>query len=525
MNTGLPSKVCSVDDALAGIRDGATVTSTGVIGWLTPDALFRGLADHFHAGRGPRDLSFFFPVAVGDAMDIPGMDRVALPGLMKRIVCGNYINPVHPVTGERPAVMRMIRDNQVEAHAWPIGATMHWLREVARRGPGYLTQVGLGTFIDPRQEGGRLNARTEQALVQLREFDGHEYLFYPTWSLDVAFIRATSADDAGNLSFEDEPLHSAALAIALAVKACGGRVIAQVRRIVERSSRPAGLVNVPGALVDHVVVDPEPMMTTQVRFDARYLGGPFSRDGLAPVPAGADKIVARRAARELREGEVAIFGFGASSDIPLVMAEQGLFDNGGIHRWPHTTEHGTFGGVVMSGWQFSANLYPEALVDGLYQFDFIDGGNCPFAALAFAQLDEHGRVNVSKFGPYNPGSGGFIDIAANARRLVFTGTFTTGGLVVETSGGRLRVVKEGRTRKFVRSVEQVTYPARDGVRRHGQQALVITERAVFSLEADGLVLREIAPGIDLQREVLDLMDYPPVRIADDLQTMDASLFA
>jgi propionate CoA-transferase len=518
------SKVTTAKRAVSEIRAGNVVASTGVIGWLTPDTLLREIRREYDEGNGVRDLTFYFPVGTGDAVDILGMDQVAVAGLMKRIVCGNYINPMHPKTGERPALMRLIQENKVEAYAWPIGASMHWLREVARRSPGYLTEVGLGTYIDPREEGGRLNAATTLDLVQVREFDGKEYLFYPTWKIDVAFIRASSADEYGNLSFEDEPLLSAAVALALATKGSGGKVIAQVRRIVPRGQRPSTEVRIPGALVDHVVVEADAPMTTQVKFDPRYLGGRYETGAIGTVPFGADKIIARRAAKEVEPGEVTIFGFGASSDIPLVMAEQGLFDNDGLWRYPHVTEHGVFGGVVMSGWQFSANLYPEALLDGAAQFDFIDGGGCQLAALAFAQFDARGVVNVSKFANFNPGAGGFIDIATNTRRLVFTGTFTTGGLMIDVVDGELRIIKEGKSKKFVRKAEQITYPVIAGIRDRGQSALLITERAVFRITTDGLVLVEVAPGIDVQRDVLALMDCGPIQVATDLRVMDAELF-
>ncbi len=519
------SKVTSLDDALSAIRPGDTVASVGVIGWLVPDALLKGIADRFKAGHGAGGLTFFFPVGVGDALGIPGMDHVAAPGLMRRVVSGNYINPVHPTTGCRPALMRMINDDVVEAYAWPIGATMHWLREVARRGPGYLTKIGLGTFIDPAQGGGRLNARTTEDLVHRCEFRGEEYLHYPTWDLDVGLIRASAADEAGNLRFDDEPLQSAALATALAVKACGGTVIAQVARIVPRGQTPAGMMRVPGALVDSVVVEPHAMMTTGVAHDPRYLGGRFSREGLAVLPRGTDKVIARRAAREVRRHEVAIFGFGLATGIPLVMAEDGLFDGNGIDDFPHTTEHGAFGGVVMNGWQFSANLFPEAMIDGPSQFDFIDGGNCRLAALSFAQLDAAGNVNVSKFSGFSPGSGGFIDIATCAERLVLTGTLTTGGLQCELTDRGLEIVQEGRICKFVTTVDQVTYPLLRGVIERNQQALVVTERAVFRMDAQGLVLIEIADGMDLERDVLGQMQCGPIRVAPDLVRMDPALFA
>jgi len=519
------SKVRTLDNALSAIRPGDAVASVGVIGWLVPDALLKGIADRFKSGRGAGDLTFFFPVGVGDALGIPGMDHVAVPGLMRRVISGNYINPVHPTTGCRPALMRMINDDAVEAYAWPIGATMHWLREVARRGPGYLTKIGLGTFIDPEQGGGRLNARTTEPLVRRCTFAGEKYLHYPTWALNIGLIRASAADEAGNLRFDDEPLQSAALATALAVKACGGTVIAQVGRIVPRGETPAQLMRIPGALVDSIVVQPDAMMTTDVLHDPRYLGGRFSRDGLSVLPRGTDKVIARRAAREVRRHEVSIFGFGLATGIPLVMAEDGLFDGNGIDEFPHTTEHGAFGGIVMNGWQFSANLFPESLIDGPSQFDFIDGGNCKFAALSFAQLDTAGNVNVSKFSGFSPGSGGFIDIATCAERLVLTGTLTTGGLQCELTDRGLTIAREGRIGKFVATADQVTYPLRRGVTERDQCALVVTERAVFRMDAQGLVLVEIADGVDVDRDVLGQMQCGPVRVAPDLALMDAALFA
>jgi propionate CoA-transferase len=239
---------------------------------------------------------------------------------------------------------------------------------------------------------------------------------------------------------------------------------------------------------------------------------------------GPDKVVARRAAREVPRKTVSIFGFGASSDAPLTMWEDGLFEGDNINDYWMTTEHGTFGGLVMSGWQFSANLHPEALLDGLSQFDFINGGNCKFAALAFAQFDSYGNVNVSRFGTFNPGAGGFIDIAHNARDLIFTGTFTTGGLVTDISSQGLSIANEGRVQKFVNNAEQITYPVMKNVRERGQTAKIITERAVFQVEPDGLVLTEIAHGVDVRKDVLEQMEFRPKRIAEALKTMEPDLF-
>lgn len=512
---------------MAHILDGQSVAVAGVIGWITPDFTLKALAERFDESATPRNLTFYFPCGTGDSIGIGGMDRVATPGLMKRIVSGSYINPLNPTTGQRPRLMRLIRENLVEAYSWPIGASMHWLREVARRSPGYLTKIGLGTYADPRQQGGKFTTTAQEDLVRVVEFEKQEYLFYPTWPLDVAILRASTADEAGNLSFEDEPIHSSNLALALAAKASGGRVIAQVRRIVARSSRKAGDVRIPGVLVDHVVVDADQMMTTDVPFDAAYLGGGryAPSPGLSPTPASVDKVIARRAAAAVRPGVTTIFGFGASSDVPMVMSEDGKFDEGRILDYNFTTEHGSFGGLVMSGWQFSANLWPEALLDGATQFDFIDGGNCPFAALAFAQFDAAGNVNVSRFGAANPGAGGFIDIAHNAKELLFTGSFTTAGLQAEISNGGLRIAREGKLQKLVKSVDQITYCASRGVAERGQKATLITERAVFSIVADGLVLTEIAKGVDVKRDVLDQMEFAPKHIADPLPLMDSGLFA
>ncbi len=517
------SKICDMATAVTYVKDNQSVASTGVIGWSTPDAVLRAIGERYDTDRSPRDLTFYFPCATGDTVGIRGMEHVARQGLMRRVVAGSFINPRHPVTGERPALMRLIQNNLVEAYNWPIGATMHWLREVARRSPGYLTRVGIGTFADPRQGGGKLTSLATDDLIEIAELRGEEYLFYPTWPLDVGIIRASSADEQGNLSFEDQPLLTSALPIALAVKASGGTVIAQVSRIVPRGSRSAQDVRIPGVLVDHVVVAPGEMVGTGVRDDPGYLRVVPGAVGRLPrLPGGPRKVIARRVAQEIRPGETAIFGFGSSSDAILTMVEDGGIDDDRLPDFLFTTEHGSFGGVVMSGWQFSANYLPEALLDGAYQIDFINGGGCTFATLAFAQIDAAGNVNVSRFGSVTPGAGGFIDIADNAARLVFAGTLTTGGFKATCEDGRLNIVHEGQVPKFVREVDQITYRIGAGVRR-GQQARIVTERAVFDVTADGLVLIEVAPGIDVQRDVLDQIAFP-VRRGGEVATMDPALF-
>ena len=518
------TKIVSAAEAVASIQDGQTVASVGVIGWVVPDSTLAALGRRFEQTGSPRNLTFYFPCGTGDAVGIKGMDHVAREGLMKRIVSGSYINPVDPRTGQRPALMRLIQDNRIEAYSWPIGASMHWLREVARKSPGYVTRIGVGTYADPDHGGGKFTQQCQDDLIQKITLNDQECLFYPSWPIDVAIVRASSADEFGNLSFEDEPLVSAGLALVLAAKASGGKVIAQVRRIVPRGSRPATQVRIPGMFVDSIVVVADMMMTTDTLYDINYLTASGERHALPLIPFGPDKVIARRAAREVRKRELGIFGFGAAADIPLIMAEQGLIDpqKGSEDYW-FTTEHGSYGGIVMNGWQFSANLHPIALLDGLQQFDVIDGGLCPFAALAFAEYDSHGSVNVSRFGKANPGAGGFTDIAVNAQRLVFTGTFTTGGLDVAYADGRMTICKEGRVSKFVRDAQSITYSVRSGVTL-GQSALIVTERAVFEVTPAGLVLTEVAPGIDVRRDVLGQMAFAPYRVLDPLPQMDAGLF-
>lgn len=519
------SKIVQAEEAVSEIPNGATVASAGVIGWVTPDKILAALGRRFEETAAPRDLTFYFPCGTGDAMGIKGMDHVAREGLMKRIVSGSYINPVDPVTGKRPELMRLIRENRIEAYSWPIGATMHWLREVARNSPGYLTRVGLGTYADPRHGGGKFTDKATEDLIRVIEIDGEELLYYPTWPLDVAILRAATSDEHGNLSWEDEPLTTSNIALALAAKASGGRVIAQVRRIVSSTTRTAADVRLPGVYVDQIVVDPDMMMTTGVAYEPAYFSGRrVDIETLSAPPFSADRIIANRIAPEVRKGELSIFGFGAATDVPLVMAEQGLFDGGALAEYPGTTEHGAYGGIVMPGWQFSANINPDAILDGVTQFDAIDGGLCPFTALSFAEFDAQGVVNVSKFGSANPGAGGFIDIAQNAKRLIFAGTFTTGGLATEVVDGHLVITREGKVRKFVSEATSITYRATDGVRDRGQQALIVTERAVFRIAGDGLELIEIAPGIDLQTQVLNQMDFAPVRVADPLPLMAVAHF-
>ena len=519
------NKIINFKTAVADIPSNATLAIVGVIGWVVPDKLLQTLGERFLETGTPENLTLYVPCFSGDNGEIKGIDNLMHDGMTRRIITGSFINPPDPLTGERPRTMQQVNANKIEAYTFHIGVMMHWLREIARRSEGYMTDVGIGTFVDPDFGGGKVTACTTENIVEKITFRGKEHLFFPSLKLDYGIIRATASDKYGNLSFEDDPLVSSNLAIALAVKACGGIVIAQVKKIVEPGDVHAHMVKVPGILVDRVVVDPYQMLVTGIKDDPRFLGQKrIIPSTLQPLPPGATKVIAQRSAELINENELTIYGFGTSSSIPTIFATEGLFDGESIYKYPSTTEHGSYGGIVTSGWQFSANLNCDALIDGVTQFDAIHGGLCKTAALAFAQFDQAGNINVSKFGSANPGSGGFIDIAHNAKNIIFNGTFTTGGLKVETVGGKLKILQEGRVSKFVKSVEQITYPLMTGVKERGQISHIVTERAVFAVTGDGLELLEIAPGIDLKTQVLDLMEFSPVKIPDKIPLMDLNLF-
>jgi propionate CoA-transferase len=519
------SKIVSARDAVAGIKTGQTVACLGCLGWITPDSLLTALAERFTETAQPRDLSFVFPIGTGDTRAIRGMDRVAIEGLMKRVIGGTFVNAVDPATGKRPEINRLIREDRIAAYAWPMGAIMHWLREVGRGGTGYLTTVGLGTYADPRVDGARLTPSAPNDLTKVIQIENREHLFYPTWPVDVGFIRATSADEDGNLSFEEEPLISAAIAIAVAVKASGGKVIAQVKRIVPRRQRRTQDVRVPGALVDYVVVSKEQIMGTNLVHEESFLGGvPFATDTLPTLAEGLDKVICRRVAQEVRTGTPTIFGFGISTSVPLVMSEMGYFRDGRIDDYIFTTEHGPFGGMVMNGAHFSPNRYADGLLDGPTQFDLIDGGGVKVALLSFGQFDSAGNINVSRLGDHIVGAGGFIDIAERTPEIVFSGSFTAGGLDIGYGSSGVRILREGRTKKFVEKVDHLTFSAKRAVNERGQSIRFVTERAGFTLAPEGLILTEIAPGIDVRRDILDQMAFAPARIADSLKIMDEAVF-
>jgi len=513
------NKVITAEQAAQLFRDDDVVSVSSSSGLGCPDKVLAALGERYRRERHPCGLTTLHPIAAGDLYGIPGINHLAHPGMLKRVLAGSY--PSGPSSLPMPPIWKLIVDDEIAAYNLPSGILFDMHRDAAAKRPGVLTKVGLDTFVDPRREGGAMNARGAAApVVERVRFANDEWLFFPAIVPRVAIVRATTADERGNLSYEHEGAYLGAMDLALAARNNGGIVIAQVKRVVRAGSLKPLDVHVPGILVDYIVIDPEQMQTTQTPYDPAISGEVARPDSSFELQEwGPEKVIARRAAQELARGSAVNLGFGISANVPRVLLEEGLH---GEVTW--VIEQGAVGGMPLLGFAFGCSANAEAIVPSPNQFTYFQGGGFDVSLLSFMQIDRDGNINVSKLGakPYlTAGCGGFVDITAHARHIVFSGFFTAGAKL-EVGDGRLKIVQEGKTMKLVDAVEQVTF---SGVmaRQRGQRITYVTERCVIELVADGLCVREIAPGVDLQRDILDRSAFA-LKVDPQLKLMDAALF-
>ncbi|MDO6732594.1 CoA-transferase [Marinovum sp. 2_MG-2023] len=498
-----PVKIISAQDAAELVQDGATLAICGCENVLTPDALLSALGQRFVRSGAPVALTELHPIIVGMG-EGRGLENLAHRGMVKRAIGSGYSYL------KSSKYTALLKEDAFEAHVMPMGTIFQMLRDCAAGRRRTLTRIGLSTFVDPAVEGGCMNAAAIQSLSRHVDIEGETHLAYDVVPIDVAFLRGTTADENGNISFEDEPVSLGARIMAQAAKASGGKVIVQVRRMTQSGSLHPRMVEIPGIFVDAVVVVPDqpfsggealnPALTGETRLPAKSVGA---------VPPGIARIVASRASAEVKDGETVNLGVGMPIEVPKILHERAAA--------PHATyfpEHGSVGGIPGDRAIFGTNINPDAIIDSTSVFDCFQGGGLDITFLGCGQIDSAGNVNVSKFNGIVPGCGGFIDIISRTPRIVFCGSFSAGGLDVMVADGDLKILTEGRHSKFVPEVEQITFSAELALQR-GQQVLYVTERAVFQLSAQGLELIEIAPGVDLEQQVRRQIPFP-ITISDRL---------
>ena len=512
-------RVLTAHQAAALIPDDCIVTVSSSSGLGCPDAVLAAIGRRFDAESHPRNLTTLHPIAAGDMWGVKGIDHLAKDGLLTRILGGSY--PSGPSSVTPPLIWQMITGNMIPAYNVPSGILFDMHRDAAAKRPGVLTKVGLDTFVDPRLDGCAMNGRARAApVVKLVQFEGEDWLFFKTIVPQVAIIRATTADERGNLSYEQEGGVLGPLDQAMAVRNNGGIVIAQVKRLAKAGTLKPHHVLVPGVLVDVIVVAPDQMQTTNTLYDPAISGEIFRPlDSFAVPEFGIQKVIARRVAQEMRRGDAVNIGFGISANVPRILLEEGRH---GDVTW--VIEQGAVGGVPLLDFQFGCASNAEAIVPSPSQFTYFQGGGFDASLLSFLQIDRDGCVNVSRLGvrPHvTAGAGGFVDITARARRIVFSGFFTAGAKL-EVAEGKLVIAMEGKVKKLVQAVEQVTFSGRRA-KMQGQHITYVTERCVMELREGGVTVTELAPGVDLERDVLAQSEFP-LAVAKELRVMDVVLF-
>lgn len=500
-------KIVPADQAVGYIKDGDTVVFGGAgAGHAVPDKVMEHLGKRFEKTGSPKNLTTFHPCGIGDN-ESKGLNHVAHEGLVGTNIGGFW--------GNAPKMAALAKENKIKGYNFPQGVLSHLMRASASGKPGVITKVGLKTFVDPRVEGGKINNSTTEDFVSCISLENEEYLFYTSIKVDVAIIRGTSIDVEGNLTMEEEVGFFSMLSIAQAAKVNGGIVIAQVKNIKQTHSNP-GSVKVPGVFIDYVVQDESQEMTFISSFEKALVDRKETYSKVNLKLEGLKRIIMRRSSMELQEGSFVNLGYGMSDGVPIVAKEEGIED-----KFTFMIEQGTTGGIPTTGLNFGAMYNPSSIVDDSYQFDFFQGGGLDLTFLGFAQIDQFGNVNSSRFGEALNGCGGFIDISQNSKKVVFCGSFAVKSQQEITEEG-LEIRNPGKAIKFIENVEQITFSGEYALEK-GQEVLYITERALFKLTPKGLLLKEIAPGVDLEKDVLNMMDFKPI-IDHPLKVYDADIF-